>query len=62
MGKMKDLAIDIMNQEADDNQMSPPPEQIDITTNKSMWIINGYRIWAMSYMEALESLKRIESF
>lgn len=58
---MKDVFIDLRNQE-DDNQMSPPPDEINLTTNKSMWIINGYRIWASSYMEALESLKRIESF
>ena len=59
MGKMKDVFIDIMNQEADDNQMSPPPDQINLTTNKSMWVIDGYRVWANSYLEAVEHAKII---
>lgn len=61
MGKMKDLVIDIMNQEAD-NQMSPPPDELNSTTNKSMWIIDGYRVWANSYAEAVEHAKIISKF
>ena len=62
MGKMKDLFIDLQNQEMNNNQLSPPPDQIDLNSNKSMWIIEGYRIWAKSYMEALELLPLIKSF
>jgi hypothetical protein len=58
MGKMKDVFIDLRNQE-DDNQMSPPPDELSFTTNKSMWIINGYRVWANSYIEAVEHAKII---
>ena len=61
MGKMKDLFIDLQNQE-DNNQLSPPPDQIDINTNQSMWVIDGYKIWASSYMEALQLLPTIQSF
>lgn len=75
MGKMKELAIDLRNQELDngpefdsagfsyeDNQMAPPPDQIDLDTGKTMWVIKGYKIWAETYMQALELLPLIESF
>jgi hypothetical protein len=43
-----------------DNTMSPPPDEINTTTGKSMWIIKDYRIWADSYEQALELLPLIE--
>lgn len=46
----------------EDNQLSPPPDQIDIDNCKMMWVIEGYRIWARSYQEALELLPLIQSF
>jgi hypothetical protein len=46
----------------DNNQLEPSPDQINIETGKSMWIIDGYRIWANSYKEALELLPIIQSF
>lgn len=61
MGKMKELAIELQSQE-NDNQLPPPPDQIDINTNQSMWVIDGYKIWASSYMEALQLLPIIQSF
>ncbi len=45
-----------------DHQLEPPPDQVNLKNGKSMWIINGYRIWASSYKEALELLPLIESF
>jgi len=44
------------------NKMDPSPEEIDIETGKCLWTINGYRIWADSYKQALELLPMIESF
>jgi hypothetical protein len=46
----------------DDNQLEPPPAQVNLENGKSMWVIDGYRIWAKSYKEALELLPLIESF
>ena len=46
----------------EDNTMSPPPDEINTTTGKSMWIIKDYKIWANSYEEALKLLPMIESF
>jgi hypothetical protein len=67
MGKMKDLSIELRNQELDngpefdsagfsdaDNQLPPPPDEININTNISLWVIAGHRISAKSYMEALQ--------
>jgi hypothetical protein len=51
-----------------DNQLDPPPDEIDTTTNKCMWIIKSnkddveYRIWADNYQQALSLLPLIESF
>lgn len=50
------------NQKQEDNQLSPPPDEIDIQTGKNMWVINGYKIWAENYTQALELLPFIESF
>jgi hypothetical protein len=44
------------------NELTPPPDEINIQDGKMMWVINGYRIWARSYQEALELLPLIESF
>ena len=41
--------------------MSPPPDEINVKTGKSMWIIKDYRIWADSYEEALDLLPLIEN-
>lgn len=46
----------------EDNQLSPPPDEIDLNSGKSMWIIEEYTIWARSYKEALELLPMIKSF
>lgn len=43
-----------------DNTLDPAPDEINITTGKSMWIIKDYRIWADSYKQALELLPLIE--
>lgn len=45
-----------------DNKMSPPPDEINTDTGKSMWIIKDYKIWADSYQQALQLLPMIESF
>lgn len=45
-----------------DNTMAPPPDEINTTTGKSMWIIKDYKIWADSYEQALTLLPMIESF
>lgn len=41
------------------NEPKPISEQSD---GKKLWVINGYRIWAYSYAQALELLPLIESF
>jgi hypothetical protein len=56
MGKMKDLAIDQMN-----NQLEPPPDMINTETGKCMWIIKDYRIWADTYAQALSLLPLTEN-
>lgn len=43
-------------------QLDPPPAEIDPATGKSVWEINGYRIWADTYQDALNHLSMIESF
>lgn len=43
------------------NQLDPAPDEIDINTGKSMWIIKDYRIWADNYEQALEILPLIEN-
>jgi hypothetical protein len=68
MGAMKEKFIDQVNAGPDDtdwkteNQLEPPPNQVDLKNGKSMWIIDGYKIWARSYMEALQLLPLIQSF
>lgn len=46
----------------EDNQLTPPPDQINLDNGKSMWVIKGYKIWAQSYAEALQLLPMIENF
>ncbi len=52
----------LKNLEVTDNIMPPPPDEINIETGKSMWIIKDYKIWADSYQQALTLLPMIESF
>ena len=54
---MKDLVINEMN-----NQMHPPPDEINLESGLSKWIIKDYKIWAKDYTQALELLTMIESF
>lgn len=59
------MTEEIINQQEDEdgyrsNQLDPAPDEIDMNTNKNMWIINGYRIWADTYQQALELLPLIE--
>lgn len=42
-------------------ELEPPPNKINIETGKKMWELNGYRVWANSYNEAMELLPLIES-
>jgi hypothetical protein len=44
------------------NKLDPAPDEINLDTGKSMWIIKDYRIWADSYQQAVELLPMIESF
>jgi hypothetical protein len=71
MGKMKNLVIDQMNEDpifdsagymSADNQMHPPPDEINLESGLSKWIIKDYKIWAKDYTQALELLTMIESF
>lgn len=72
MGKMKDIMIDKMNDEGpkydsagfthDDNQMKPPPDEINLESGLSMWVINDIRVWARSYMEACKLYEIIDKF
>jgi hypothetical protein len=48
--------------EYDNNTMPPPPNEINMVTGKSMWVIKDYKIWANTYEEALKHLDMIESF
>jgi len=68
MGKMKELYIDKLNDNTPDdtdwnsNQLNPPPDQIDLETGRSMWIIDDYKIWAETYEQAVQLLPLIKSF
>lgn len=35
-------------------ELSPPPQEIDIKTGKGMWNIGSQTIWANSYQEAID--------
>lgn len=56
------VPIAILNPESEWGQLDPPAEQINPDNGLSMWTIDGYRIWAHSYREALNLLPLIESF
>lgn len=51
-----------LNLFSDVNELAPPPNEINTDTGKMMWIIDGYKIWARSYQEALQLLPLIQSF
>ena len=53
---------DYYQNQYDQNQLNPPPDQINTESGKSMWVIKGYKIWAQSYAEALQLLPMIENF
>jgi hypothetical protein len=38
----------------DNNQLSPPPDEINLEEGKSKWVIDNISVWAHSYVEALE--------
>jgi hypothetical protein len=44
------------------NQLDPPPDELRDETNKKMWLIEGYKIWATNYQEALVLLAKIKAF
>ena len=44
------------------SKLHPPAEKINPDNGQGMWTIDGYRIWAHSYEEALDLLPFIESF
>lgn len=50
------------DKQTEDNQLPPPPDQIDTDNGKMMWVIEEYKIWARTYQEALELLPLIQSF
>jgi hypothetical protein len=56
------VPVAILNPESSWGQLDPTPEEINTDNGLSMWTINGYRIWANSYKEALHLLPMIESF
>ncbi len=41
--------------------LDPAPDKVNPQTGKKMWEINGYRIWADTYQQALEILPLIEN-
>jgi hypothetical protein len=77
MGRMKDLFIDLQNQQLhspDDTDWNAPetedePQPVaEQSDGKKLWIITSnkdgvdYRIWGYTYKQALELLPMIESF
>lgn len=59
MGRMKDLFIDQMNREMQNEALKqfnsePWPDEIDPDTGKCMWIIHTSKVWANTYKEALD--------
>ena len=45
----------------DDLLLDPAPDAVNAENGKKMWVLNGYRIWADTYQQALELLPLIES-
>lgn len=67
MGRMKDLFIEEMNKNPHDYQpdvdWNYEPEPLEVRPDgKKLYIIKDYRIWALSYKDALEMLPLIENF
>jgi len=44
------------------NQLTPPPDLIDLESGKSMWIVEDYKIWAETYEQAVRLLPMIKSY
>ena len=65
MGKMKELFIEKMNEQIVDDtdwNYNITPDEYDETTGNYMWTVEGYRIWAKTFKEAVELLPLIKSF
>ena len=43
-----------------DDLLLPPPDEINLESGKCMWIIDGFRIWAINYEHALECYSLIK--
>lgn len=56
------IPVCVLNPESAWGKLDPPAEEINTENGQSMWTINGYRIWARSYREAVNLLPLIESF
>lgn len=56
----------VINQQEDEDVYRETPSEFPkpekTLGDKHMWTINGYRIWAKTYQEALKHLDMIESF
>ena len=65
MGKFKNLMIDKMNKEAEDERnfihFGIEPKPIKVKDGKKQWEIEGYRIWAVTYTQALDLLPIMKS-
>jgi hypothetical protein len=46
----------------EDNQLHPAPDQVNLETGLSMWIIKDIRIWAKDYIEACRLYEIIDKF
>lgn len=56
------IPVCILNPESSWGQLDPVAEEVNPDNGLGMWTLNGYRIWASSYQEALQMLPLIESF
>jgi len=56
------MADDYYQNQYNQNQLDPPPNEINTETGKMMWEIKGYKIWADNYQQALQLVSVIESF
>jgi len=48
--------------EHDEVTITSYPAPIKETNDKKLWIINGYRVWAENYEQALELAAMIDRF
>jgi len=64
MGKFKNLMIDKMNKEVEDERnfihFGIEPKPLKERDGKKLWEIDGYRIWAVTYTQALDILPMIQ--